>query len=77
MTDRHAFDNATEPGEARIQLYTHIGVYVAVNSLLWFINYRSSPDEWWAIWPTLGWGIGLISHVVRYSLTRRPRSGSA
>jgi hypothetical protein len=76
MTNRHVCDNAAERGDARVQLYIHIGVYVAVNSLLWFINYRSSPEQWWAIWPTLGWGIGLISHAVGYSLRHGPWSGS-
>ncbi len=52
------------------EFYRHCAVYVAVNILLWLVNagvmYHSDlPNRWylwWAIWPTLGWGIGLLCH---------------
>ncbi len=27
------------------------------------INLLTSPGVWWAQWPALGWGIGLLSHA--------------
>jgi len=42
--------------------YIHVGVYAAVNALLFFINFRvGSP--WWFAWPAFGWGIGLALHA--------------
>ncbi|QIG90957.1 2TM domain-containing protein [Chryseobacterium sp. POL2] len=49
--------------------YTHLFVYLAVNLLLFFLNYRELPKGesiWqWQIWITpLLWGIGLIAHAL-------------
>lgn len=41
----------------------HLFVYLAVNAFLIFINLKKSPDAIWAIWPILGWGIGLAAHA--------------
>jgi 2TM domain len=43
--------------------YVHLGVYVVVNAILIAIN-ASSPGGWWAQWPLIGWGIGLVCHGV-------------
>lgn len=40
----------------------HLFVYLAVNALLMFINLAKTPDNIWAIWPILGWGLGLAAH---------------
>jgi hypothetical protein len=40
--------------------YTHATVYVAVNSMLALIAASSGRD--WAIYPALGWGLGLAIH---------------
>lgn len=42
--------------------YLHIVKYVVVIALLSIINLVTSPHYFWAIWPALGWGIGLIGH---------------
>ncbi|MFC3912489.1 2TM domain-containing protein [Pseudaeromonas sharmana] len=44
--------------------YNHLIHYVIVISLLFVINLLSGSDYWWAFWPMLGWGIGIISHAV-------------
>lgn len=52
------------------EFYRHVFVYVIVNACLWGVNLWmlwGTPAEtkwyaYWAIWPTFGWGIGLISH---------------
>ncbi|MBL8312065.1 MAG: 2TM domain-containing protein [Burkholderiales bacterium] len=52
------------------EFYRHLFVYVLVNLLLWAINgwqLWNSPaaSKWWAywaLWPTLGWGIGVLGH---------------
>ncbi|MGV3569853.1 MAG: 2TM domain-containing protein [Ramlibacter sp.] len=47
---------------AKIGWYTHAGVYIAVNTLLAILSAMS--DRSWAIFPALGWGIGLTVHGV-------------
>lgn len=45
---------------AKLGWYTHAGVYVLVNLFLAFVSSRSGHA--WAIFPALGWGLGLLIH---------------
>lgn len=57
---------------AQAEFYRHLMVYVGVITMLWLINLTmaglptagSSIWRYWAIWPTLGWGIGIIVHGI-------------
>jgi len=41
----------------------HVAAFVAVNViLLHVINFVATPTVYWAFWPLLGWGIGLLAH---------------
>ena len=51
--------------EAKSDFYRHLAVYVVVNLLLVVINLVTSRDYFWAMWPLLGWGIGLAFHALR------------
>jgi hypothetical protein len=42
--------------------YIHAGVYLAVNLLLAVLS--SLGDRSWAIFPALGWGLGLAIHGI-------------
>lgn len=44
--------------------YIHLGIYALVNVFLIVLNLLTSPDVFWAIWPILGWGIGLGAHAI-------------
>jgi transcriptional regulator with XRE-family HTH domain len=44
--------------------YSHVMSYVAVISMLFMINYFTDPSYYWAWWPALGWGIGIVSHAL-------------
>lgn len=53
---------------AKLGWYIHAFVYVLVNLLLLSLSYAS--DRHWAIFPALGWGLGLLIHgVVVFLLT--------
>ncbi len=53
---------------AKLGWYIHAGVYIAVNLLLALLSAMS--DRHWAVFPALGWGIGLAIHgVVVFVLT--------
>lgn len=45
--------------------YIHLAQYLVVIPLLFAINAYTSPDYWWAFWPMLGWGLGLLTHAAR------------
>jgi len=47
---------------AKLGWYIHATVYVGVNILLALISARSQHP--WAIFPALGWGLGLLIHGV-------------
>jgi len=42
--------------------YIHLTVFVAVNILLHLINFVASATVYWAFWPLVSWGIGLLAH---------------
>lgn len=48
----------------RAEFYNHLTSYCIVNGFLVFINVWTSRGYFWAIWPIMGWGIGLAFHFV-------------
>lgn len=47
------------------RFYGNLAKYVVVIPFLWLINWYASPHVMWAIWPTLGWGLGIVLHGLR------------
>lgn len=45
--------------------YIHLLQYVLVIPVLWGINLYTNTHYLWAIWPTLGWGLGILMHALR------------
>ncbi|MCP2727637.1 2TM domain-containing protein [Limnofasciculus baicalensis] len=43
--------------------YIHLIAYIAVITLLFFIDFLT-PGGWWFYWALLGWGIGIIAHAL-------------
>ena len=71
MTDNSTtFDNQTKASLAtrvvnmKLGLYIHLLVYVAVNALLVVINLLTSDNYLWFWWPLIGWGLGILLHVL-------------
>ena len=50
----------------RNDFYQHLGIYVAVNLFLWSIWLFSGAGFPWPIFPTLGWGIGVVANYMDY-----------
>ncbi len=46
-------------------LYLHVIVYLVINAGLFGINWLTTGGDgpWWAFWPLLGWGIGVVVHM--------------
>ena len=47
----------------KMGFYTHLLVYACVNAGLWLVNAATGSPRW-AMWPLLGWGIGLAVHGI-------------
>jgi len=45
---------------ARLGWYSHASVFVAVNSMLALLSFTTGHH--WAVYPALGWGLGLLLH---------------
>jgi hypothetical protein len=50
------------PEASRKSFVTHLVTYLAVNTGLLLLNLLTAPEVVWAIWPLLGWGVGVLSH---------------
>jgi len=44
--------------------YTHLIIYVVVVGTLFGLNIIRGANHFWAIWPAIGWGIGIIFHAL-------------
>ncbi len=44
--------------------YQHLAQYLVVNLVLVLLNLWYTPDNFWAIWPILGWGLGVAFHGI-------------
>jgi hypothetical protein len=49
----------TDPGTA-----VHVGVYLAVVVGLWVLWAVTNPGHPWPVYPTLGWGAGVVAHAL-------------
>jgi hypothetical protein len=63
-TEETKYQKAIERVEAIKGLYIHLTVYVVVNLILFSINMIVSPASLWFFWPLMGWGVGLVIHVL-------------
>jgi hypothetical protein len=50
------------PEASRKSFVAHLVTYLAVNTGLLLLNLLTAPAVVWAIWPLLGWGVGVLSH---------------
>lgn len=64
MTDQEAYSKAKKRVEQRLGFFTHLGVYLGVCTLLTILNLTIAGDYFWAIWPIIGWGSGIIAHAL-------------
>ncbi len=65
--DNNRYLRAKERVQELRGFYGNATAYLIVIPLLWFVNLYYTPGFVWAIFPTLGWGIGLASHWLQVS----------
>jgi transcriptional regulator with XRE-family HTH domain len=56
---------ALEEVSAIKKFYTSLITYAFVISILFVINFITDASYIWAIWPALGWGIGIVFHGLK------------
>ncbi|USD66759.1 2TM domain-containing protein [Vibrio sp. SCSIO 43136] len=54
--------DALDQVRAISSFYSHLTTYVLVIAGLFAINLLTDSSYIWAIWPALGWGIGIVNH---------------
>ena len=69
MTSKETNDKLLKLAKRRVLLKEvvkwHIIIYLIINALLCAIYYLTTPTGYfWPIWSIIGWGIGLIIHIV-------------
>lgn len=64
MDKQEQYLYAKKKVEARMGFYIHLGVYLGVITLLTILNLTVDGDYFWAKWPMIGWGSGLIVHAL-------------
>ena len=62
MKNQEIYSNAKKKVEARMSFYTHLVVYLVVITLLTILNLTVAGNYFWAMWPMIGWGSGVIIH---------------
>lgn len=60
LSDAEIERRAHRRAAARMGWLVHAMVYVAVNALLFAISWLSGRH--WAVYPLMGWGLGLVLH---------------
>ncbi len=60
MKNQEAYENAKKKVETRMSFYIHLLVYLVVITLLTILNVTVAGDYFWAKWPMIGWGSGVI-----------------
>ncbi len=53
-------------------LMTHVAVFAVVNAFLWVQDIVSGGGLEYAYWVTIPWGIGLLAHIISYTVGNRP-----
>ena len=61
MTDKELQEQA----EANVGFYKHLLTYIIVNACLIVIDYYDNGIIDWALYPLLGWFVGLLTHYIQ------------
>ena len=60
-----AYQKAAKRVEELKGFYGNLISYCIFIPFLFLINWKTSPNYYWAFWPMFGWGIGVIAHGIQ------------
>ncbi|MGD9380783.1 MAG: 2TM domain-containing protein [candidate division WOR-3 bacterium] len=69
--EQEKYERARKRVDELKSFYSHLFVYLAVNTGLFLLNILTSPRHLWFYWPLIGWGIGLTIHGLSVFGTQR------
>ena len=69
MDNTENYRDAKRHVERKLGFYMHLSLYLIVNTGLLTLNLSSGSGKPWAVFPLLGWGIGLLFHGLAVSLS--------
>jgi len=61
----YKYDRAKARVKEIKEFYTHLITYLIMVPVFIFINYYTGTSFPWAIFPIVGWGIGVLSHAAQ------------
>ena len=64
MDEHERTVRAARQVDIRIGFYIHFVVFLLVCVGLVAVNWLTTPEIWWAQWPFLVWGIGVLGHAL-------------
>lgn len=62
MDNSNNYRDAKRHVERKLGFYAHLSVYLVVNTGLIVLNLSLASTRPWALFPLMGWGIGLLFH---------------
>ena len=65
MSEENLYNRAERRVDEKIGFYRHLYSYVAVNVILAIVNILFSNGDWWFLWISFFWGIGLVAHFIK------------
>lgn len=63
--DALAYEKAVKRVKEIKKFYGNLLSFCVFMPFIFFINWRTTPGYWWAVWPLLGWGIAMIISAVK------------
>ena len=68
MTDQATITSEEEKALIYVRdikgFYTHLIIYLVVVGALFALNIIRGANHLWAVWPAVGWGIGVLFHAL-------------
>ncbi len=65
MVDNEIYKRAEKRADEKIDFYKHLYTYIFVNFIFLLVNVIFSPGEYWFLWISFFWGIGVISQFLK------------
>ena len=64
MKEKNTHTKAKVKAKKLREFYSHLRTYLIVNSIFFIINWMGNSDEWWVLYPLIGWGFCLTIHAI-------------
>ena len=65
MSEENLYSLAEKRVDEKIGFYRHLYSYIVVNVILAVINLLFFKGDWWFLWVSFFWGIGLVAHFIK------------